>query len=144
MNRTFLSTFARNQGGAAAIELAMVTPIIAGLAVVSFGVWERGSMRQDARAALDVSVQYFMNGGTDDATARTLGQQGWRNRPSDGAIASARSYKCGTTPAADAAVICAGGRTPATYVTLTATGTDAQTLGNNPTQVSLQRTVRVR
>jgi Flp pilus assembly protein TadG len=127
--------------GNAAIELALVAPVFAGVAVMSFGVWEAGARNQDARSALDVSVQYYMNGGTDDTVATTLGLSGWRHKPANGNITSSRSYRCGDTTATST-TICTGGRTPGTYVTLTATATSSQALVH-PT-LTLNRVVRVR
>lgn len=133
--------FLTDRRGNAAIELALVAPVFAGVAVMSFGVWEAGSRNQDARSALDVSVQYYMGGGTDDAAAITLGLSGWRNKPASGNITSSRSYRCGDT-SATSTTICTGGRTPGTYVTLIATATSTQALVH-PT-LTLNRVVRVR
>jgi Flp pilus assembly protein TadG len=136
-----IKRFLGDRRGAAAIELAFVAPVFAGVVVMSFGVWEYGSRNQDARGALDAGVQYYMNGGTDDDIARDLARDAWRNRPSGGAVTVSRAYRCGAT-AATATTVCTGGRTPGTYVTLTATATSSQALVN-PT-VTLNRVVRVR
>jgi Flp pilus assembly protein TadG len=127
-----------DESGNSAIELAMVAPVIAGMAVVSFGIWQSGSENQDARAALDVAAEYYMAGGTNDDAAKTLVRDAWRNRPADAAVNSSRSYKCGETAATETTV-CAGNRTPATYVTLVATGGGAE-----QHSISEQKVVRVR
>jgi len=108
------------------------------VAVVSFNVWQRGSENQDARAALDVAAEYYMNGGLVDDTARTRAWDAWRDRPGNATLTSARSYRCGDV-AAIITTICTGGRTVATYVTLNATGG-----GQDNHSISVQRVVRVR
>jgi len=130
-----------DERGSAAIELALVAPVLAILAVASFGVWESGARSQDMRAALDVAAEYYMNGGTDDAVARTLGRNGWRNKPPNGDVTTARDFRCGDAAAQENAV-CAGGRTPATYVTLTASASTSQALVRP--SITLQRVIRVR
>ena len=137
----FLRRWRADQSGAAAVELAMVAPILAGMAVVSFGIWQTGVQNQDARAALDVAAEYYMNGGTNDTTAASLALSAWSNKPADGAVHTVRSYRCGDIPAI-ITTVCSGGRTPGGYVTITAIGTMSVSLGQ-PT-ISIERVVRVR
>jgi Flp pilus assembly protein TadG len=127
-----------DESGNSAVELAMVAPVIAGVAVVSFGVWTSGSENQDARAALDAGAEYYMAGGSTDSAARDVATNAWRHRPGDGTITSSRNYKCGETVATET-TICTGGRTVATYVTLVATGG-----GEDQHSIHEERVVRVR
>jgi Flp pilus assembly protein TadG len=138
MTLRLFNHFLRSESGNSAVELAMVAPVIAGVAVVSFGVWASGSENQDARAALDAGAEYYMAGGSTDSAAQDVIRDAWRNRPSDGTVTSSRAYKCGETVAIETTV-CAGGRTPATYVTLTATGG-----GSEQHSIHEERVVRVR
>jgi Flp pilus assembly pilin Flp len=128
----------RDENGAAAVELALIAPVIAGVALVSLQVWDDGSTVQDARAALDAGVEYYLSGGLDDTAARSVAFDAWRNRPTGATVTSARNYQCGDTATSEGAV-CSGGRTPATYVTLTASGLDAD--GGT---ISQNKVVRVR
>ncbi len=139
--RGLLRRLAGDESASAAIELAFVAPVIAGMAVVSFGIWQTAGQNQNARAAVDAAAGYYLNGGTSDTDAATVAANAWDAKPADGAIATSRAYKCGTTASTENAT-CSGGRTPATYVTVTASGTVAQSLGR-PT-VSISRVVRVR
>jgi hypothetical protein len=82
-----------------------------------------------------------MTGGSDDEVAKTLTNDAWRHHPADAALTATRSYRCGES-AADVTAICPGGRTPAVYVTLVATGGSDEPLAAH--QVSIQRVVRVR
>jgi Flp pilus assembly protein TadG len=127
-----------DQSGAAAIELALIAPVIAGMALVSFEIWRDGSSRQDARAALDAGVEYYMAGGLEDPAARSVAYDAWRNRPQGATVSSARNYQCGETAAQEGAV-CSGGRTAATYVSLTATGS-----GDDGEVINETKVVRVR
>ena len=136
-----LKQWRSNQSGGAAVELAMIAPVIAGMAVVSFSVWQTGMQHQDARTALDVAAEYYMNGGLDDGVAETLAVGAWSNKPDDGAVDTQRSYRCGDT-AALIDTICVGGRTPGGYVTITATGTMSISLGQP--SMTIERVVRVR
>jgi Flp pilus assembly protein TadG len=136
-----VSRWDADERGSAAIELALVAPVLAILAVASFGVWESGARSQDMRAALDVAAEYYMNGGTDDAVARALSREGWRNKPPNGDVTTARDFRCGESDAQENAV-CPGGRTPAAYVTLTASASTNQALVRPG--ITLQRVIRVR
>src|SRR4051812_36035965 len=58
------------EGGVAAVELALILPFIAGFAVVSINVWDVGMRKQDMRGALKLGAQYYQNGGADDAASK--------------------------------------------------------------------------
>ncbi|WP_332768881.1 TadE/TadG family type IV pilus assembly protein [Phenylobacterium sp.] len=131
----------RDERGVAAVEFAIITPVIALLAATSFMVWEFADRHQDMRSALKVGAEYYQNGGTDDAVAASLVQNGWRNRPATSAMTVSRACRCGTTAIA-CTDLCPASRPPAVYVTLTAS---APGLDVNSADVMLDTTtVRVR
>lgn len=131
----------RDERGVAAIELAMVAPVIAGLAVMSFAIWETGTRRQNMRAALDVGAEYYMNGGSDDAAAVTLAENAWRHMPPGAEVTTSRICRCGDEILLCTAY-CDGGAAPSVFVILNAAGEQPDAL----MQASLaqSRTIRVR
>ena len=112
----------RDARGVAAVEFAFIAPILAGLVVVSFGVWEAGAREQNLRSALRLGTQYYMNGGASDAGARTVAMGGWSKRPANGTVTTARMCRCGETASA-CNTQCPGDTPPSIYVTLSATAT---------------------
>lgn len=137
MIRRFLSDFR----GAAMVELALVAPVVAGLVLVSYGVWDAAARRQDMRAGLDAAAGYYMNGGADDAVARSVATNAWESRPTGGAVTSSRSCRCGGTPGTCDA-LCTGSKAPSVFVNLTATGSTTGALF--AATLVEERTVRVR
>ena len=116
-----LSSFARDDGGAAAVELAIIVPVIAGLAMLSLEVWKIGVEQRQAAAALDVAAGYYMAGGLSDTAAAQAARDAWDDAPPNAAVTYVRSARCGAQSVALTA-LCVGERAPAVYVTLTASG----------------------
>lgn len=130
-----------DQRGGAAIEMAIVTPVIAGLALVSAEIWMMSMDKQRAVAALDAATVYYMGGGLSDDEANQVAMDAWSDPPGGALVASERSGRCGVA-ASEATSPCSDGSNPAIYVTLTATGTSQGLF--EPRGVEAERTVRVR
>ena len=136
-----LSSFARDDGGAAAVELAIIVPIIAGLAMLSLQVWKVGVEQQQAAAALDVAADYYMAGGLSDTAAAQAARDAWDDAPPNATVTFARSARCGSESVAMTA-LCAAERAPAIYVTVTASGSTSGDAAD--TRVRATRMIRVR
>ena len=121
MMRT-LRNFIVDRRGMAALEFALIAPLLAGLIVVGADGWLRTSQMTDMRSALQSGMRYYQLGGSDDPSAQALTMRSWAHAPSDGAATVARSCMCGTQPVA-CSVVCAGSNPPTVYVTLITTGT---------------------
>lgn len=117
-----INAFRKDEAGAAVVELALISPFIAGLALVSVSVWESGMRHQDMRGAVQVAAQYYMNGGQSDTTAASLGMASWRHRPDTSNLIVSRTARCGIVTA-EPASLCPDGRPPAVYVSITAYAT---------------------
>lgn len=137
MTRTFLS----NRRGNAAVEFAIIAPILAGLFLTSYGIWEASSRGRDMNSALDAGAAYYMNGGSDDAAAKLTLQSAWRNRPADASINLDHSCMCQTVPLACTS-LCADNSSPGDYVDMKLSATSPNAL-NSP-QLLKHRVVRVR
>ena len=139
--KAWLLQFWRRCEGAAAVEMAFVVPVIDGLALVSFGVWDAASRLQDMRAALGVAADYYMSGGVSDATAQSTALKAWRKRPAESSIALQRVCRCGVE-ALSCASLCANDAPPSVYVEMTATGGEPNALFGS--RLTAERVVRVR
>jgi Flp pilus assembly protein TadG len=136
-----LRKFLRHNGGASAIEFAIITPILAGLVIYGFDAWELINRKQDMHAAINASAHYYMGGGPDDSSAQTIGMSGWPNRPGDAAVTIVRACTCsGAT--ADCSVVCAATQ-QAPEIRVTMTATDYWN-GLHPAALSETETIRVR
>lgn len=140
MNPWF-AKFRSDERGVAALEMAMVTPLLAGLVLASYALWDTASRRQDERAALNVGVHYYIHGGADDTMASQLVLNAWQRRPEDSALNLTRTCMCETVPLACNS-LCSGGTPPSVYVRMQLTGNDPTAL-TNP-EVVESRVVRVR
>ena len=130
-----------NCGGGAAIEMAIVTPVIAGLALVSAEVWMMSMDKQKAATALEAASDYYMGGGLSDQEAVDVAMDAWRDAPPDSQVSPVRSGRCGVEVASPTS-LCADGSAAAIYVTLTAHGTSQGLF--EARGVAAERTVRVR
>lgn len=136
-----LRSVLRDQRGAAAVEFAFIVPILASLAVVSYGVWEASARNQNLRSALRLGTQYYMNGGGSDTAARNVALAGWSRKPQGGDIAVSRMCRCGDIVTA-CSNLCTGSKPPAIYVTLTGSATTADAMFNK--SISAEKVIRVR
>ncbi|HQT51990.1 MAG TPA: hypothetical protein PKX06_00695 [Phenylobacterium sp.] len=118
-----------------------MTPLLAGLVLASYALWDTASRRQDERAALNVGVQYYFHGGGDDTMASQLILNAWQRRPVDSTLNLTRTCMCETVPLACNS-LCSGGAPPSVYVKMQLTANDPKAL-TNPEVVD-SRVVRVR
>ncbi|HEY4030431.1 MAG TPA: TadE/TadG family type IV pilus assembly protein [Caulobacteraceae bacterium] len=137
----FLRDFLERQGGASAIEFAIIAPILAGLTIYGFDAWQLINAKQDMHAAINATSHYYMGGGSDDPTGQSIGLSGWPNKPSDGAMAIVRACTCAGV-AATCSSICSNTQ-QATEIHLTMTAT-RQWNGLHPAALSETENVRVR
>lgn len=114
--------FISDRSGVAALEFALIAPLLATLVIVGADTWLHVSQNEDMRTALQTAARYYETGGSDDPTAQLVALQAWPSKPADGAVSVARSCTCGATPA-DCATLCPGSNPPSVYLSLTAQGT---------------------
>ena len=67
--------------GTAAIEFALVLPILAAIAVTLPDVGNIAAGDINMQSAVRASAQYAMNGGSNMATAQAIGLSSWASRP---------------------------------------------------------------
>lgn len=131
----------RDRRGAAAVEFAFVAPILASLAVASYGVWEAAARQQNMRSALRLGTQYYMNGGGNDTAARSVALAGWNRKPQGGDITTSRMYRCGEAVVSSTS-LCAGSKPPAIYVTLQGSATTSDAMFSK--SITASKVIRVR
>lgn len=118
-----IRAFARDNRGVAAVELAAVAPILAGMFLGAYSVWDAASRRQDLRSALEAGAQYYINGGSDDAVASQIVAGAWSRRPNESTLTVTRNCKCQVTPLSCSS-LCAGNAAPSIYAQITVTAND--------------------
>jgi Flp pilus assembly protein TadG len=116
-----IAKFRSDARGVAAVEFALVTPAIAGVALTSFMVWETGSRHRDMTSALRVGAEYYLNGGTDDAKAVASATEAWSRKLTGGEIVASRVCRCGDV-VVECTAMCSASKPPAIYVTLRGSG----------------------
>jgi Flp pilus assembly protein TadG len=114
-----LRTFFRDCRGVAALEFALIAPVLASVLILGVEGWLEFDQGSDMRAALQTGARYYQTGGSDDTAAQGVAMSAWADRPANGTVTVARVCKCGSTPVACSSV-CAAYATPTVYVTLTA------------------------
>lgn len=134
IRRARIAGFLRGTEGTAAIEFALLLPVLVlGVLLLSDTV-TIGTGSSEMQSAVRASIQYAMNGGTDMTVAKNQGILAWANEPSDGTLTITKACTCGSS-AGTCGTLCPDSSEPATYVTGVAKGT----LGGNA--ISLYKTV---
>ena len=125
MNRirhALISRLARDRSGNAAVEFALIAPILVALLI---GVIDLGKIaydRSDMLAATRAGAQYLMAGGSDMTRAESVIRNAWTEMPQDGAVSVSRICECaGTASACDQP--CPDMSVPFAYVSVEVSGT---------------------
>lgn len=86
--------FAGDARGASAVELALITPV---LAVLLLGIAEFGQVffqRTEMHGAVRSGAQYALNGGRDLDVASEIVTRSWNMMPADGEVEATRFCLC--------------------------------------------------
>ncbi|MER9746898.1 TadE/TadG family type IV pilus assembly protein [Mesorhizobium sp. M0140] len=136
-----------DDSGVAAVEFAMVLPI---LCLVLLGIldgWSYVTSSLSMRAGVKTAANLVMSGSTDDAATQALAIASWENRPEDGQVTLSRIRMCGAT-VVDVSTMCSGPKVPAVYVQIHASGTWVPPIAFGPfatsTVIGHQEMIRVR
>lgn len=114
--------FGTDRGGVAAVELALVMPVLcAALLGVADG-WSYVTSSLAMRSGVKTAANLVMAGGTDESAIQAAALASWQQQPSDAAVAVSHIYKCGTT-VVTSTTICSGPKVPSVFVQIQASGT---------------------
>ena len=120
--RQAISNLTKKNDGVAAVEFALVLPVLASIAILMPDVSQAVVGVVQMESAAQASVQYAMEGGVSASMAKTIGMQAWTSKPSDAALTTAEYCLCGAA-AGTCGQVCADGANPGTYFSVTASGT---------------------
>lgn len=126
-----LQRLRRDERGVAAIELALLAPVLAAILMLGVEGWLRIDQTLSMQGALQTGGRYYQMGGADDAAAVSLARSTWTNRPNDGEVTVARVCKCGEVVVACSS-LCANADTPVALVNLSASATFVGLTGSHP------------
>jgi Flp pilus assembly protein TadG len=109
----------KNESGLAAIEFAILLPVLAVMSLSLIDGWSLGSSMLSMRASVNTAANLLLQGVNDDQSVQATALASWGGRPSDGQITLTRIYKCGSV-VVTAGTICSGAKAPAVYVNIKA------------------------
>ncbi|RAZ79764.1 TadE/TadG family type IV pilus assembly protein [Mesorhizobium atlanticum] len=139
--------FGRDRTGIAAVELALVMPVLCAALLGVVDGWSYVTSSLAMRAGVKTAANLLLAGSSDDSATQAAALASWDNKPADAAVTVSRTYKCGTT-VVDAATPCTGSNLRSIYVQIQASGTWVPpfTFGPFPnnTAIGHQQVVRVR
>jgi Flp pilus assembly protein TadG len=145
--RQFL-TAVRDKTGIAAVELALVLPVLCAALLGIMDGWSYVSNSLAMRSGVKTAANLLLAGGANDSATQAAALASWQNKPADAAVTVSRTYKCGTTVVASSSTMCAGSKWPSIYVQIQASGTwiPPFTFGPFPDNTAMrhQQVVRVR
>jgi len=139
--------FRENRSGAAAVEFALVLPVLCAALLGIVDGWSYVSNSLSMRAGVKTAANLVLAGSSDDSGTQAAALASWERKPSDAQVTVSRVYRCGTT-VVDQATLCPGPRVNSVYVQIQASGTWSPpfVFGVFPrdTAISHQQVVRVR
>ncbi|WP_217578116.1 TadE/TadG family type IV pilus assembly protein [Mesorhizobium sp. GbtcB19] len=113
--------FGRDRAGVAAVELALVMPVLCAALLGILDGWSYVTSSLAMRAGVKTAANLVMAGGDDTAT-QAAALASWEQKPADAAVTVTRSYQCGTT-VVTSTTICSGPKVPTVFVQIQASGT---------------------
>ena len=112
----------RSDSGIAAVEFALVVPILCLVLLGIINGWSFVSSSLSMRAGVKTAANLVMQGSANDAAIQAVALSSWENRPDDAQVTLGRKYMCGST-VADPSILCGGLKVPSVYVEIQATAT---------------------
>jgi Flp pilus assembly protein TadG len=117
-----LRAFAADHRGLAAMEFALIAPVLITVLVLGVDGWLQGTQTSQVHTAIHTGSRYYETGGNDDTVAQTVAMSAWSGKPANAALNVVRACTCGATPIA-CNTLCAGSNPPSAFITMTATAT---------------------
>ncbi|CDX56865.1 conserved hypothetical protein [Mesorhizobium plurifarium] len=114
--------FGRDRAGIAAVELALVMPVLCAALLGIVDGWSYVTSSLAMRAGVKTAANLVMAGGTDDSATQAAALASWEQKPADAAVSITRIYQCGTT-VVTSTTICSGPKVPSVFVQIQASGT---------------------
>ena len=114
--------FSRDRAGIAAVELALVMPVLCAALLGVVDGWSYVSSSLAMRAGVKTAANLVMAGGADDSATQAAALASWEHKPADAAVTVNRIYQCGTT-VVTSTTICSGPKAPSVFVQIQASGT---------------------
>lgn len=136
-----LRALARDRRGVAAVEFALILPILVAVLILGVDGWLRITHANDMRTALQTGARYYQSGGADDTAAQQAALSAWPTPPTDATLTVSRTCMCGPSAAACSS-LCGGSAPPSALITLSARGTFQGLTGTTP--LAEDEVVRVR
>ncbi|MGA0599616.1 TadE/TadG family type IV pilus assembly protein [Caulobacter sp. KR2-114] len=136
-----LRRFARDHGGAAAVEMALVSPLLAGLLVGIANYAPELDQAHKMRDAVQSAATYVMTGGSDPTAIRTVATTAWTGYGSGDTVSVSQWCSCAGV-AGSCTTLCADSSVPQGYTTISASMTYVGPLGSQP--ITATQTVRTR
>lgn len=114
--------FGRDRAGVAAVELALVTPVLCAALLGIVDGWSYVTSSLAMRAGVKTASNLVMAGATDNNAVQAAALASWDQKPADAAVTVTQSYQCGTT-VVTSTTICSGSKAPSVFVQIQASGT---------------------
>lgn len=123
--------FFKNESGIGAVEFALIAPFLAIFVLGIMSGADYYQQKRQMRDAVEAAGKYYLQGGSDDASARTIALNAWQNRSTDATVTTAETCSCAaTTVSCDSASVCSSGNVSQIHKTITASATRIRTYSN--------------
>ena len=114
--------FFQDEDGVGAIEFALIAPMLALFTLGIMSGWSYFDQKREMRDSVEAAAKYYIQGGTTDATARTIANSAWTDKPTGGTVAVTQSCVCASVSVScGAGTICSSGSVPEIHKTIMAT-----------------------
>lgn len=111
-----------SESGVAAIEFALIAPVLCLLSLGIIDGWSLASSALSMRAGVKTAANMVMQGAADDAAIERVALASWDSRPDDAQVLLNRRYMCGNS-VVTSSMLCEGSKAPSVFVSIHAQAT---------------------
>lgn len=116
-----LKWFARDRRGVAAVEFALLLPLMVAALIMTLDVSLHVVNRTRMHSAIRSGIQYLMDNGRDLDQLKSIVEMSWSSAPADAAVTTQRYCLCVEIPHA-CNVLCADDTAPDSYFSVNTSG----------------------
>lgn len=136
-----LAAFLQDRRGIAAVEFALIAPILIFVIIGINDVAQLITKQNDMHSGVSAAAEYIMRGGSDMPTAQTIALSAWPSHSSQASVTAAKACYCASV-SGSCTSLCPDQSVPTAYITITANDSYAGWYAT--TQISTSQKVRVR
>jgi Flp pilus assembly protein TadG len=116
-------SFFRDKRGAAAVEFAVIAPVLGLMALGMIDGWSLATSALNMHTGIQAGAKYLLQGGSEETSVEAVALSAWANKPGDADVNVTKACTCAGATATCNGLCVATNKPNEVAYTITATGT---------------------